>query len=298
MCLRSLKHNTVKMKTLIIDGNNLVHRTWWTAKNQAKRNENVNLSNLHIYFTLNAIYSYVNKYKPDKTITVWDEKLDYQVNTRKTEFADYKGNRIKDNTPHENNGAIKTLLSYLGVPSIFPRELEADDIVAYICKNTLGNKVIVSVDQDFLQLVNTETLLFDPIRKKEFTHDRFEEMTGNTHEDWMTAKCLKGDKSDNVPGIPGFGKVRVQKYLAGEVTLNEEQQQTFDINFSLFSLDKIDEMVEESRYYQDQLNVPVVSNWSSFIEECKQRDFHRILNKQETWHTLFLLGSKLQSILG
>ena len=89
------------MKTLIIDGNNLVHRTWWTAKNQAKRNEDVNLSNLHIYFTLNAIYSYVNKYKPDKTITVWDEKLDYQVNTRKTEFADYKGNRIKDNTPHE-----------------------------------------------------------------------------------------------------------------------------------------------------------------------------------------------------
>lgn len=286
------------MKTLIIDGNNLIHRTWWTAKNQVKRNEDVNLSNLHIYFTLNAIYSYVNKYKPDKTIAVWDEKIDYQVNTRKTEFAGYKGNRIKDSTPHENNGIIKTLLSYLGVPSIFPRELEADDIVAYICKNNLGNKVIVSVDQDFLQLVNTETFLFDPIRKKEFTHDRFEEMTGNTHKDWMTAKCLKGDKSDNVPGIPGFGKVRVQKYLAGEVTLNEEQQQTFDTNFSLFSLDKIDEMVEESKYYQDQLDVPVVSNWSSFIAECKQRDFHRILNKQESWHTLFLLGNKLQSILG
>ena len=286
------------MKTLIIDGNNLIHRTWWTAKNQVKRNEDVNLSNLHIYFTLNAIYSYVNKYKPDKTIAVWDEKVDYQVNTRKTEFAGYKGNRIKDSTPHENNGIIKTLLSYLGVPSIFPRELEADDIVAYICKNNLGNKVIVSVDQDFLQLVNTETFLFDPIRKKEFTHDRFEEMTGNTHKDWMTAKCLKGDKSDNVPGIPGFGKVRVQKYLAGEVTLNEEQQQTFDTNFSLFSLDKIDEMVEESKYYQDQLDVPVVSNWSSFIAECKQRDFHRILNKQESWHTLFLLGNKLQSILG
>ena len=298
MCIRSLKLNTIKMKTLIIDGNNLVHRTWWTAKNQAGRNADVNLPNLHIYFTLNAIYSYVNKYKPDKTITVWDEKLDYQVNTRKTEFAGYKGNRTKDSTPHENNDAIKTMLSYLGVPSIFPRELEADDIVAYICKNNLGSKVIVSVDQDFLQLVNKETFLFDPIRKKEFTYDKFEEMTGNTHDDWMTAKCLKGDKSDNVPGIPGFGKVRVQKYLAGEITLNEEQQQTFDTNFSLFSLDKIDEMHEESKYYQDQLDVPVVSNWSSFIEECKQRDFHRILNKQESWHTLFLLGSKLQSILG
>lgn len=298
MCLRSLKHNTVKMKTLIIDSNNLIHRTFWTAKNQANRSEGVNLANLHIYFTLNAIYSYVNKYKPDKTIAVWDEKLDYQVNVRKTEFAGYKGNRSNDSTPHENNGTIKTMLSYLSVPSIFPRELEADDIVAYICKNTAGRKVIASVDQDFLQLVNEETILFDPIRKKEFTHDKFEEMTGNTLDDWMTAKCLRGDKSDNVPGIPGFGKVKVKKYLDGEIALNEEQQQTFDANLSLFSLDKIDGMENESKYYQDQLDVPVNSDWSSFIKECKHRDFHRILNKQESWHTLFLLGNKLQSLLG
>ena len=254
MCLRSLKHNTVKMKTLIIDSNNLIHRTFWTAKNQANRSEGVNLANLHIYFTLNAIYSYVNKYKPDKTIAVWDEKLDYQVNVRKTEFAGYK--------------------------------------------NTAGRKVIASVDQDFLQLVNEETILFDPIRKKEFTHDKFEEMTGNTLDDWMTAKCLRGDKSDNVPGIPGFGKVKVKKYLDGEIALNEEQQQTFDANLSLFSLDKIDGMENESKYYQDQLDVPVNSDWSSFIKECKHRDFHRILNKQESWHTLFLLGNKLQSLLG
>lgn len=286
------------MKTLIIDGNNLVHRCFWTAKNQVKRNADANLTNLHIYFTLNAIYSYVNKYKPDKTITVWDEKKDYQVNVRKTEFAGYKGNRTKDSTPHENNDAIKTMLSYLNVPSIFPRELEADDIVAYICKNITGHKVIVSVDQDFLQLVNDETILFDPIRKKEFTCNRFEELTGYTREDWMTVKCLKGDKSDNVPGIPGFGKVRVQKYLDGNITLDEEQQQTFNTNLSLFSLDKIEEMVEESKYYQDQLDTPVVSNWNRFIEECKQYDFHRILNNQETWHTLFLLGNRLQSILG
>lgn len=286
------------MKTLIIDGNNLVHRCFWTAKNQVKRNADANLTNLHIYFTLNAIYSYVNKYKPDKTITVWDEKKDYQVNVRKTEFAGYKGNRTKDSTPHENNDAIKTMLSYLNVPSIFPRELEADDIVAYICKNITGHKVIVSVDQDFLQLVNDETILFDPIRKKEFTCNRFEELTGYTRENWMTVKCLKGDKSDNVPGIPGFGKVRVQKYLDGNITLDEEQQQTFNTNLSLFSLDKIEEMVEESKYYQDQLDTPVVSNWNRFIEECKQYDFHRILNNQETWHTLFLLGNRLQSILG
>lgn len=286
------------MKTLIIDGNNLIHRTFWTAKNQSKRSEDANLSNLHIYFTLNAIFSYVNKYKPSKTICVWDEKLDYQVNTRKTEFEGYKGNRSKDSTPHENNAAIKLMLSYLGVPSIYPRELEADDIVAYICKTYDGSKVIASVDQDFLQLVSDDVMLFDPIRKKEFTYSEFEDMTGYSHDNWLTAKCLRGDKSDNVPGIPGFGKVKVQKYLNEEITLDDEQQKIFDMNFSLFSLDKIDELEDEKEYYQQQLDIPVEQSWDMFVNECTERDFHRILNNSQSWHTLFFLGNKLQSLLG
>jgi len=291
------------MKTLIIDGNNLIHRTFWVAKNQSKRTPDITAeatANLHIYFTLNAIFSYVNKYKPTKTIVVWDEKLDYKPNSnsRKLEYAGYKGNRSCDGSPHANNEDIKRLLSNLGIPSIFPRDLEADDIVAYICKTYDGNKIIISVDQDFLQLVNNSTMMFDPIRKKEFVIDKFEEMTGYTHENWLVVKCLQGDKSDNVPGIPGFGKVRVKKYLDGEIELTEEQQVTYNMNFSLFSLDKIDNLADESKYYQDQLDVPTLPEWKQFIDECIQRDFGRILNKRETWYTLFFQGNKLESILG
>ena len=291
------------MKTLIIDGNNLIHRTFWVAKNQSKRTPDITAeatANLHIYFTLNAIFSYVNKYKPTKTIVVWDEKLDYKPNSnsRKLEYAGYKGNRSCDGSPHANNEDIKRLLSNLGIPSIFPRDLEADDIVAYICKTYDGNKIIISVDQDFLQLVNNSTMMFDPIRKKEFVIDKFEEMTGYTHENWLVVKCLQGDKSDNVPGIPGFGKVRVKKYLDGEIELTEEQQVTYNMNFSLFSLDKIDNLADESKYYQDQLDVPTLPEWKQFIDECIQRDFGRILNKRETWYTLFFQGNKLETILG
>ena len=291
------------MKTLIIDGNNLIHRTFWVAKNQSKRTPDITAeatANLHIYFTLNAIFSYVNKYKPTKTIVVWDEKLDYKPNSnsRKLEYEGYKGNRSCDGTPHANNEVIKRLLSNLGIPSIFPRDLEADDIVAYICKTYDGKKVIISVDQDFLQLVNNSTMMFDPIRKKEFVIDKFEEMTGHTHKNWLVVKCLRGDKSDNVPGIPGFGKVRVKKYLDGEIELTEEQRAIYDMNFSLFSLDKIDDLPDESNYYQDQLNIPTSPQWKQFIDECIRRDFGRILNKSETWYTLFFQGNKLESLLG
>ena len=158
-------------KTLIIDGNNLVHRTFWTAKNQVKKYNEGDLdkiAGLHIYFTLNAIFSYVRKYKPTQTICVWDYKPDYKPNVRKDQLDGYKGNRSKDSSPHEQNETITRLLLQIGIKSIFPREREADDIVAYICKTFEGKKVIASVDKDFLQLVNSDTIMFDPIRKREY----------------------------------------------------------------------------------------------------------------------------------
>ena len=113
------------MKTLIIDGNNLVHPTWWTAKNQSKRQsieDTEKIARLHIYFTLNAILSYTNKFKPTKVVCVWDEKEDYQPNVRKEQLDGYKGNRSSDSTPHHQNDRIKEMLSCLGIASIFPRE--------------------------------------------------------------------------------------------------------------------------------------------------------------------------------
>lgn len=289
------------MKTLIIDGNNLVHRTFWTAKTQSKRTgieDSKQIANFHIYFTLNAIYSYINKYKPTKTIVVWDEKLDYHQNVRKEELTEYKGNRSKDSTPHEQNNVIKAMLSNLGIPSIFPREREADDIVAYICKTFEGKKVIASVDRDFLQLVDKNTILFDPIRKREFILETFEQDTGYRKTEWLNAKCLLGDKSDNVPGVPRFGKAKVRKWLDGELTLTDEQEDIFTRNMKVFNLSEVMFHDSEKTYYQDQLDKKEEPNWSNFVSECEERDFKNILKKKEQWYSSFILPNKLQYLLG
>ncbi len=289
------------MKTLIIDGNNLIHRTFWTAKTQSKRTgveDPLQIANFHIYFTLNAIYSYINRFKPTKTIVVWDEKVEYQQNIRKEELSEYKGNRSKDNSPHEQNDIIKGMLSNLGIPSIFPREREADDIVAYICKTFEGKKVIVSVDRDFLQLVNENTILFDPIRKREFVLETFEQDTGYTKTEWLNAKCLLGDKSDNVPGIPRFGKAKVRKWLDGELTLTNEQEDIFTRNMKVFDLREVMHHDSEKSYYQGQLDAKVTPEWSNFVAECEERDFKNILKKKEQWYSSFILPNKLQYLLG
>lgn len=289
------------MKILIIDSNNLVHRTFWTAKNQSRRQgieDTEKIARLHIYFTLNAIFSYVNKFKPTKIICVWDEKQDYQRNIRKEQLDGYKGNRSSDSTPHHQNDRIKEMLSCLGIISIFPREREADDIVAYICKTFEGEKVIVSVDRDFLQLVDENTILYDAIRKREFTLDTFTEDTGYTKTEWLNAKCLLGDKSDNVPGVPGFGKAKVRKWLDGKLTLTDEQEEIFTKNMTVFNLQEVMHHETEREYYQQQLDNVEIIRWAEFVTYCKEYELNNILKKKELWHSLFVLPGKLLSMFG
>jgi DNA polymerase-1 len=288
------------MKRLLIDGNNLIHRTYWTAKAQSQKTKTdtpEQIGNFHIYFTLNAVFSYVSKFNPDKVIFVWDEKPDYEINERKAEFLDYKGNRSKDITPHKNNSIIKEMLGYLGIPSIFPRQLEADDVVAYICNEYEDHKVIISVDKDFLQLVNEYVTLYDPIRKIEYNYKNFKELTGfDNTGDWLKNKCIIGDKSDNVPGIPKFGKVKLGKLQRGEISLTIEEQEIYNRNHSLFRLDAYKQNIREMEYYNVQLSENVISNWSAFQSECKIRQFNSILAKKESWYSLFFLRNKLQSL--
>ena len=236
--------------------------------------------------------SYVKQFLPDNTIFVWDEKPNYKKNARKDLIKEYKGNRSKDSSPHQNNEVIKSILKTMGINSIFPSELEADDVVSYICREKKGTKVIISVDRDFLQLVNKECTLYDPIRKKYFDYESFESETGYKNVyDWFTAKCLTGDKSDNITGVPGFGKVKIKKFLDGELKLTTEQEEKYFINRDLFRLDLYEDFQNEKQYYKDQLEVKINSCYKSFINYCKEYSFERILSKKEDWYNLFFMES-------
>lgn len=288
------------MKTLIIDGNNLIHRTYWTAKNQVDDEDQDKINNFHVYFTLNAIKSYVAKYKPAKTVVCWDEKPDYEQNERKKMFAGYKANRSSDASPHQNNQTIRNFLETLGIPSIYPRKLEADDVITFLCDYFDGNKVIVSVDKDFLQLASSSVLVFDPIRKREVTDITFEDAVKCKHEEFLVKKCLEGDKSDNVPGITGFGKVKIGKYLEGKVQLTEAEQEIYDRNMELFRLDKYrdEDNKSECEYYTTQIETAesIIPDYNRFIELCASYDMNSILNRKQDWYGLFFVKQRLQSL--
>jgi len=61
----------------------------------------------------------VKQFVPDSTIFVWDEKKDHTPNIRKSILKEYKGNRSKDQAPHENNEVIKSILIQWGLTLFF-----------------------------------------------------------------------------------------------------------------------------------------------------------------------------------
>lgn len=278
-------------KILTIDGNNLVHRVYWVANNMKKKSEN-----FHVYMFLNAVKSYTDMYKADKVICVWDEKPDYRKNKRKELLEEYKGNRKADTGVHDKNELIKELLQLMGIPSIYPRDYEADDVIGIIDGYFYDDEhVIVTVDKDLCQLISEDTVVYDPIRKYEINLDNFIEKLKYDPDDYIKVKALQGDKSDNIPGLKGFGKVKIGKFLDGTVRLTEEETEIYSRNLKLVTLSKD---YEEENYVVDQLKkCSFDSDFTKFISECEKYYFKNIVNHDQKWFITFFEKNRLLDIL-
>ena len=278
-------------KILTIDGNNLVHRVYWVANNMKKKSEN-----FHVYMFLNAVKSYTDMYKADKVICVWDEKPDYRKNKRKELLEEYKGNRDYDSSVHSKNELIKELLQLMGIPSIYPRDFEADDTIGIIDSYFYDDEhIIVTVDKDLCQLISEDTVVYDPIRKYEINLDNFIEKLKYDPEDFIKVKALQGDKSDNIPGLKGFGKVKIGKFLDGIIRLTDEENKIYSRNLKLVTLTK--DQDEENYVIKQLKKCSFDSDFTKFISLCEKYYFKNIVNHDQKWFTTFFEKNRLLDIL-
>ena len=97
-----------------------------------------------------------------------------------------------------------TLLRFRGV--------EADDIAAHLVRHReeydLKYIWLISSDRDWDLLIQENVGRFSYVTRKEVTLDNWNEHYDVTPEEYISLKCLTGDKGDNVPGIPGIGPKR------------------------------------------------------------------------------------------
>jgi DNA polymerase-1 len=148
---------------------------------------------------------------------------------RSEAFADYKANR--STTPDEFRGQVdlvKEVLEVLGIPSLTKENFEADDIIATLTTQAGAEDfdvLICTGDRDALQLVNEHVTVLYPKRGVSdlvrFTPEAVEEKYGLTPRQYPDFAALRGDPSDNLPGIPGVGEKTAAKWIRQFGSLDE-----------------------------------------------------------------------------
>jgi DNA polymerase-1 len=103
----------------------------------------------------------------------------------------------------------ETPIIQLGFPGV-----EADDVISKVVQsNNLSDykKIIVSADKDFWQLITDDTVVYRPIGSEMKTKEVILEEFGIHPNNFVLARAIDGDKSDNLPGIPGAGLKTIAK---------------------------------------------------------------------------------------
>lgn len=278
----------MQYQNLIIDGTNLEFRIFYVAKNMKTMNASGEQTSCIFRFLL-SFRDLVERFKPDNIYACWDKKLTWpSTNFRKEILIDkYKAGRVKPDDieeMYEQEIKLVEILESLGVKNIFPNVLEADDVIGWLSKKLDGTKLIVSVDQDLLQLVDDNTSIYT--LKKIINKQNFEVETGVPLKDYKLYKAIKGDTSDNISGLPGYGVVRSRKLASqwDSSNVSEEFKNIVERNLKLVDLDygfKIQPDEEEA--YKKQFEKEVEPDIDKFKTLCERYEFTTYLENLKDW---------------
>ena len=162
----------------------------------------------------------VKELQPNKVVVAWD-KAKTSVEKRKAIYADYKAGRVKPPEDfYTQIPLLRELVVALGWDFLECDGYEADDIIGTlahqadidldangVCK---WETVIVSSDLDMLQVVDENTRMYRLLkgfsRLEEMDVPAVEKKYGILKSQFLDLKALKGDASDNIPGVPGIGE--------------------------------------------------------------------------------------------
>jgi DNA polymerase-1 len=202
-------------KLLILDSNSLMNRAFYALP---PMNNSDGINTNAIYGFLNMLLKMKEEIGPDSVIATFDLKA---PTFRHKEYAEYKAGRNKM-PPElaEQFPIIKELLKFMGIKIFEIEGFEADDLIGTVSKFAENNETevfVVTGDKDALQLASdntkivitkkgvSETAIYD---RKAFI-DEFEV----TPNQFIDVKGLMGDKSDNIPGVPGVGEKTAFKLI-------------------------------------------------------------------------------------
>jgi len=196
---------------------------------------------------LKSIAHAIRKFEPTRCIVVFDGK-NGSVRRRKL-YPNYKHkstlvskyNRMYRNEADEAASMKRQFVRLLDYLSISPITIitidgiEADDTIAYITELLVDSEIIIlSTDQDYLQLVNENIKVWSPMRKILYDSDTIQKEYNVHPKNFLLCKTFMGDDSDNIPGVRGVGLPTLLKrfpFLKGDGDYTIEDAFRKDISY-------------------------------------------------------------------
>jgi len=232
------------------------------------------------YDYIRTIESLAKSYKAGTIIVCADGGSTY----RKEIFPEYKANRKEryaDQTAQEEKEFEMFMAEFQDTltlikeryPVFHFRGVEADDIAAYITKNVDYDECwLISSDKDWDLLINDKVSRFSTVTRKETTVHNWDEHYDFEIEDFISYKCLTGDKGDNVPGVPGVGPKRA-------VQLMEQYGTVFDI-YDACPLDGRYKYIQSVNENAEQLLMNVeLMDLLTYCEDAIGEDNGKVIDK-------------------
>lgn len=221
--VQKLKQNRrpiIQPRILIIDGTNCYLRRF--SVHQHGQNKNRQLTSRAgqqtgaIYTMILMINKMIQQLKATHRFICWQGYNSKQNRLKINE--NYKANRVfkKSQSFIPQLKRVQRYLTYLPINQMKVDYTEADDIIALIAKQyPYHQKIIVSQDQDFIQLVNDrqKTKLFLPLKKLMLDQKKVLQKYQCHPRNFIYMKAILGDSSDNVTGVKGVGPKTINKQL-------------------------------------------------------------------------------------
>jgi DNA polymerase-1 len=263
-------------KLLLIDTFNFLHRAYHALPTSFRdsRGEPVNA----VYGVTSMLISVLDLIKPDYAIAALDG---IKPTFRVEDFTGYKAHRrpMEDDLSSQIPKVFEVLDAF-GIKSIVVDGYEADDVIGTMSKrfaNDTNQAIIISNDRDLWQLVNKNVVIMVPSTngKTEWIgYEEVEKRMGFSPSQVPDYKGLRGDPSDNIPGVHGVGEKIAVKLIQQFGTVEEiythlDQVEPASLRDKLTN--NSEEAVLSKKLATIVTDVPVTVN----LEECCYYSFNK-----------------------
>ncbi|MBU2051674.1 hypothetical protein KKH13_00525 [Patescibacteria group bacterium] len=262
-------------RLVLIDGHAMVFRAYYAFPTSltTTSGELINA----VYGFVSILLTVIKDLHPEYLAVAFD--LD-KPTFRHLEYVDYKAQRPEVEEELTNQlERVREVVRILNIPIFEVEGFEADDVIGTLSRQASGQEdietVIVTGDQDAMQLVNGSVKIYQPARgkieAKVYSGKEVRERYGLEPKQITDLKALAGDASDNVPGVKGIGPKTatelIQKFGSVEETFKHLDQVPEKKRQLL--IDHYEDALKSKKLVTIVCDVPITLN----LPACKVSDY-------------------------